>query len=113
MITRKTCWYTAIFPVPCGRVDWHRTALTPDQFVQFGYFLGATFQIQDDILNVAGDRDSYGKDFAGDIVEGKRTLTLIHLFKKAAPRRAGPSPGVLFASLRRATQRGRAMDSPD
>jgi geranylgeranyl diphosphate synthase type II len=84
MITRKTCWYTAIFPCRAGALIATGRALAPDQFVQFGYFFGATFQIQDDILNVAGNPDTYGKDFAGDIVEGKRTLMLIHLFKNAA-----------------------------
>jgi geranylgeranyl diphosphate synthase type II len=84
MITKKTCWYTAIFPCRAGALIATEQALTPDQFVRFGYFLGATFQIQDDILNVAGNRKIYGKDFAGDIVEGKRTLMLIHLLRNAA-----------------------------
>jgi geranylgeranyl diphosphate synthase type II len=84
MITKKTCWYTSIFPCRAGALIATGQALEPEQFVQFGYFLGATFQIQDDILNVAGKREIYGKDFAGDVVEGKRTLMLIHLFKNAA-----------------------------
>jgi geranylgeranyl diphosphate synthase type II len=86
MITKKTCWYTAIFPCRAGALIGTQQSLEPDQFVQFGYFLGATFQIQDDILNVAGNRDIYGKDFAGDLVEGKRTLMLIHLLRNAAPK---------------------------
>jgi geranylgeranyl diphosphate synthase, type II len=85
MITKKTCWYTAIFPCRAGALIGTAQPLAPDQFVQFGYFLGATFQIQDDILNVASNPETYGKDFAGDIVEGKRTLMLIHLFKNARP----------------------------
>ena len=85
MVTKKTCWYTAIFPCRAGALIATERALEPDQFVQFGHFLGVTFQIQDDILNVAGDRGRYGKDFAGDIVEGKRTLLLIHLMKSASP----------------------------
>ena len=83
MITKKTCWYTVIFPCRAGALIGARQSLAPDDFVQFGYFLGATFQIQDDILNVAGDRDIYRKDYAGDIVEGKRTLMFIHLQKHA------------------------------
>lgn len=83
MVTKKTCWYTAIFPCRAGALIGAERALEPDQFVQFGYFLGVTFQIQDDILNVTGNRGSYGKDLAGDIVEGKRTLLLIHLLKNA------------------------------
>ena len=86
MITKKTAWYTAIFPCRAGALIGTKQELDRDQFVQFGYFLGATFQIQDDILNVAGNREIYSKDFAGDIVEGKRTLMLIHLFKNAPPR---------------------------
>ena len=86
MITKKTCWYTAIFPCRAGALIGRAEPLPPEEFVQFGYFLGATFQIQDDILNVAGNRQIYGKDFAGDIVEGKRTLMLIHLFNNARPR---------------------------
>src|SRR5262245_16134659 len=85
MITKKTAWYTAIFPCRAGALIGTRQELDRDQFVQFGYFLGATFQIQDDILNVAGEREIYRKDFGGDIVEGKRTLLLIHLFKNASP----------------------------
>jgi geranylgeranyl diphosphate synthase type II len=84
MVTKKTCWYTTIFPCRAGALIATGRALEPDQFVQFGHFFGVTFQIQDDILNVAGNRRSYGKDFAGDIVEGKRTLVLIHLLKNAA-----------------------------
>ena len=83
MITKKTCWYTTIFPCRAGALIATERVLQPDQFVQFGYFLGATFQIQDDILNVAGNRDVYKKDYAGDIVEGKRTLMLIHLLEHA------------------------------
>jgi geranylgeranyl diphosphate synthase type II len=83
MITKKTCWYTAIFPCRAGALIATNRILAPEEFVQFGYFLGATFQIQDDILNVAGNREVYGKDFAGDIAEGKRTLMLIHLLKNA------------------------------
>ena len=39
------------------------------------------FQIQDDVLNLIGEEGTYGKEIAGDISEGKRTLMLIHLFR--------------------------------
>lgn len=85
MITKKTCWYTAIFPCRAGALIGTERPPAADGFVKFGYFLGATFQIQDDILNVSGDRAKYGKDYAGDVIEGKRTLLLLHLFKHATP----------------------------
>jgi geranylgeranyl diphosphate synthase type II len=54
-----------------------------DRFVRFGFFLGAAFQIQDDVLNLAGDSRKYGKELDGDLREGKRTLMLIHLLTNA------------------------------
>jgi geranylgeranyl diphosphate synthase type II len=56
-----------------------------DGFVRFGFFLGAAFQIQDDLLNLAGDPVRYGKELAGDLHEGKRTLMLIHVLNGASP----------------------------
>ena len=47
--------------------------------IRFGFHLGAAFQIQDDVLNLVGDVDLYGKEIDGDLWEGKRTLMLIHL----------------------------------
>lgn len=85
MVTKKTSWYTSIFPCRAGFLIGSGRMLAPEQFVQFGYFLGATFQIQDDILNLAADRETYGKDLTGDLVEGKRTLMLIHLLTHASP----------------------------
>ena len=49
-----------------------------EPFLRFGFFLGAAFQIQDDLLNLVAD-ERYGKERDGDIMEGKRTLMLIHL----------------------------------
>ena len=59
--------------------------------VRFGFFLGAAFQIQDDLLNLLGDERDYGKEINGDLYEGKRTLLLIHLVRTAegADRRDG------------------------
>jgi len=108
MVTKKTAWYTTIFPCRAGALIGTRQLLAPDQFVQFGYFLGATFQIQDDILNVAGNRGIYGKDFAGDLVEGKRTLLLIHLFKNAAP--ADRARLKKFFALPYAERRGKGVE---
>ncbi len=53
--------------------------VTAGLFNRFGYFMGTAFQIQDDILNLIADENKYGKEIAGDIIEGKRTLMLIHL----------------------------------
>jgi geranylgeranyl diphosphate synthase type II len=47
-----------------------------NRFIPFGFFLGAAFQIQDDLLNLCAD-ERYGKELNGDLWEGKRTLMLI------------------------------------
>jgi len=46
--------------------------------------MGVAFQIQDDILDIAGERFAKGKGGLGmDITEGKRTLMVIHTLEKA------------------------------
>ena len=77
MTLKKTCWYTCIHPCRIGAlVAAPKSDL--DRFNRFGYFMGAAFQIQDDVLNLVGDHKKYGKEIGGDIWEGKRTMILIH-----------------------------------
>lgn len=82
MTLKKTCWYTTIYPSRIGALIGTRDGLNLDRFVRFGFFLGAAFQIQDDILNLVGNHQSYGKELGGDLREGKRTLILIHLLRE-------------------------------
>lgn len=79
MVTLKTCAYTTIFPMRIGALigSWGRADLA--NVTTFGLYLGAAFQITDDLLNLTGDETMYGKEIDGDIAEGKRTLMLIHL----------------------------------
>ncbi len=79
MNLKKTCWYTSIHPCRIGALIATGGAIDPSRFDRFGYYMGAAFQIQDDILNLVGKRATYGKEIGGDIWEGKRTLILIHL----------------------------------
>lgn len=78
MTLKKTCWYTCIHPCRIGALIGSAGAADLDRFNRFGYFMGAAFQIQDDLLNLVGDEAKYGKEIGGDIWEGKRTLVLIH-----------------------------------
>lgn len=87
LIMHKTCWYTTIHPLRVGAlIGWANAvdAAAPDldAMIRFGFHLGAAFQIRDDILNLIGD-DRYGKEIGGDLIEGKRTLMLIHLRQQA------------------------------
>jgi geranylgeranyl diphosphate synthase type II len=84
LILRKTCWYTTIHPLRVGAFigSWGTAEL--ESLTRFGFYLGAAFQIQDDMLNLSGDVARYGKERNGDLYEGKRTLLLIHLLANAA-----------------------------
>ena len=90
MVLKKTCSYTTIFPMRVGAIVAGRDeGPVLDRLSQFSFFLGAAFQIQDDLLNLVGDPADYGKETAGDLWEGKRTLMLIHLLGRVeAPERA-------------------------
>jgi geranylgeranyl diphosphate synthase type II len=79
MTLKKTCWYTCIHPCRIGALIGTGGSEGLDRFNRFAYFMGAAFQIQDDILNLVGEQIKYGKEIGGDIWEGKRTLMLIHL----------------------------------
>jgi geranylgeranyl diphosphate synthase, type II len=82
MVLKKTCWLATIYPVRVGALIGSRDSVDLDPFVRYGFFLGAAFQIQDDLLNLVGD-DGYGKEIDGDIWEGKRTLMLIHTMQES------------------------------
>ena len=45
----------------------------------FGENLGIAFQLQDDILDVYGDPEKFGKQIAGDIISNKKTFMLLKL----------------------------------
>ncbi len=86
MVLKKTCWYSFIHPCRIGALIATRDAVDLDRFNRFGYYLGAAFQIQDDLLNLIGDEKRYGKEIGGDLLEGKRTIMLIHLLRHAGER---------------------------
>lgn len=86
MCLKKTCWYTAIHPCRIGALIGSGGTIDPNRLNRFGYFLGAAFQIQDDLLNLVGERGSYGKEIGGDLLEGKRTLMLIHTLNMSGVR---------------------------
>jgi len=71
----------------------------------YGTHIGRAFQVQDDLLDVVGDPESFGKVIGGDILEGKKTFLLVHalrmaegeglsLLRRVAARRALPADAV-------------------
>ncbi len=84
MCLKKTSWYTFLYPCRVGALIATDGRYDVARLDRFGWYLGAAFQIQDDLLNLEGDCVRYGKEITGDLLEGKRTLMLIHLLAKAS-----------------------------
>lgn len=89
MCTKKTCWYTFIAPCRIGYIagnpSWKESDILEQlgELSEFGMSLGIAFQIQDDLLNLIGNEEKYGKEIGGDIFEGKRTIMLNHVIANA------------------------------
>jgi geranylgeranyl diphosphate synthase type II len=82
MVTKKTGWYTCISPCRLGAVAAGYTRPAELDLLGLAFQpVGVAFQIQDDILNLIGEESLYGKEALGDLLEGKRTLMLIHLMR--------------------------------
>jgi len=87
MVTKKTSWYTCQSPCRLGAIAAGHTR--PRELDLIGTVfreVGIAFQIQDDVLNLIGEEDLYGKEVLGDLLEGKRTLMLIHLMRTLTKR---------------------------
>lgn len=83
MCLKKTSWYTCIYPCRIGVLLATGSPTGIGRLDRFGWFLGAAFQLQDDILNLVGDYARYGKEISGDLWEGKRTLMLIDFLQRS------------------------------
>ena len=79
MCLKKTSWYTCIYPFHVGALLARHPIRRHPSLTRFGAYLGAAFQVQDDVLNLTGHFSRYGKEINGDLWEGKRTLMLIRL----------------------------------
>ncbi|MDR1403128.1 MAG: polyprenyl synthetase family protein [Tannerellaceae bacterium] len=56
-----------------------------EHLYQYGLHIGLAFQLKDDLLDVFGDPDTFGKNIGGDILCNKKTFLLINALKKASP----------------------------
>jgi geranylgeranyl diphosphate synthase type II len=54
-----------------------------DLMYDFGKNLGLAFQLHDDILDVYGDKDKFGKQVGGDIISNKKTFLLLSALNDA------------------------------
>ena len=54
-----------------------------DCLYNFGISVGIAFQLQDDILDVYGDAEKFGKQSGGDILSNKKTILTVCAYKSA------------------------------
>ena len=54
-----------------------------NNLANFGRSIGIAFQIQDDLLDITGNENEFGKFVGGDLVEGKKTFLFIKALEKA------------------------------
>lgn len=100
MVSLKTAYYTVVSPLRLGALAAGRS---PSELLEeAGLHLGVAFQIRDDVLNLTAGAE-LGKEFAGDLYEGKRTLVLAHLLS-TAPQRVRQRAIALLDRPRRAKQ---------
>jgi geranylgeranyl diphosphate synthase, type II len=85
MCLKKSSWYTCIYPCRVGALIAEGQREASSRLDRYGCYLGAAFQIQDDLLNLTGDLSRYGKEITGDLWEGKRTLVLIEYLRRCGP----------------------------
>lgn len=66
-----------------GAIIANASANDADLLYQYGIHIGLAFQLKDDLLDVYGDPEIFGKNIGGDIVSNKKTFLLIKAFKMA------------------------------
>lgn len=82
MVELKTAHYTVLAPLRLGALC---AGVTPSRAIAAAAIdLGVAFQVRDDVLNLTGESEAYGKEPYGDIYEGKRTLITAHLLSSLA-----------------------------
>lgn len=80
MVMKKTGWYSFVAPVMIGSIVAGADAARTDALLAMARELAIAFQIRDDVLNLR-HIGPYGKETAGDLWEGKRTLILLHMMR--------------------------------
>ena len=94
MIAGKTA---AVFEVAarCGALLATDDEAMIVRMARWGLDVGLTFQVMDDLLDLTADADALGKPLGSDLVQGKRTLIVMH----ALAQPDGPARRALLAAL--------------
>lgn len=77
----KTGRYTFSLPLVLGAILGNGDLKTTRDLEKLGEKLGIIFQIKDDTLGFLGDKKTIGKKVGSDIIQNKKTLYYLYLFK--------------------------------
>jgi heptaprenyl diphosphate synthase len=80
-IKRKTALLIAI-SCQLGAIAAGAPAAVSRKLYDFGYYVGMTFQIRDDVLDLCGTEEQIGKPPGSDIKQGNITLPVLYALKK-------------------------------
>lgn len=67
-----------------GAIIGDASAEDAENLYKAGIEIGLAFQLQDDLLDVYGNTETFGKNIGGDIVCNKKTFLLINALRKAS-----------------------------
>ena len=84
MIEKKTSLLLA-YAMKIGGYIAGGTPAQLEALYQYGLHIGLAFQIQDDILDVYGNPETFGKTIGGDICSNKKTYLLLTAMEHADP----------------------------
>ncbi len=79
---------TAVLVACClktGAILGNAPAADAEHLYAFGIHIGLAFQLQDDLLDVYGNTEIFGKNIGGDILNNKKTYLLINALKRSNP----------------------------
>ncbi|MDZ7605083.1 MAG: polyprenyl synthetase family protein [Cyclobacteriaceae bacterium] len=82
MIRLKTAVLLA-FSLELGAILGSATQENREKLYEFGINIGLGFQLKDDLLDVYGEADKFGKQVGGDIISNKKTYLLIKAREQA------------------------------
>ena len=107
MIVKKTGFYSGRGPCQFGALIGKASRQEINTVGIFGETIGIGFQIRDDLLNLTEKNElkaptpgsgGYGKEWCGDIVEGKRTLITIELLDRLSKKDSNYLKKILLKS---------------
>lgn len=82
MIELKTAVLLAA-SLKIGSIIANAPANDAQELYEFGKNIGIAFQLQDDVLDVYGDKNKFGKQTGGDIISNKKTFLLLKALELA------------------------------